>query len=72
MRMKPFDQVKTNQVARAGRSGDRIWHIPGSEIQRINVERMNRTIKEATVKRSHDDGRQQLERYLNGFINACN
>jgi len=36
------------------------------------VERMNRTIKEATVKRYHYDNHRQLETHLNDFINAYN
>ncbi len=36
------------------------------------VERMNRTIKEATVKRYHYDRHEQLERHLNDFIDAYN
>ena len=36
------------------------------------VERMNRTIKEATVKRFHYDDHQQLTRHLSDFINAYN
>lgn len=36
------------------------------------VERMNRTIKEATVKRYHYDSHQQLETHLSDFINAYN
>jgi transposase InsO family protein len=36
------------------------------------VERMNRTIKEATVKRYHYDSRQQLENHLHDFIQAYN
>ena len=36
------------------------------------VERMNRTIKEATVKRYHDDGRQLFEQHFADFINAYN
>jgi transposase InsO family protein len=36
------------------------------------VERMNRTIKEATVKRYHYDSHGQLEAHLNDFINAYN
>jgi len=35
------------------------------------VERMNRTIKEATVKRYHYDNHDQLETHLEDFINAC-
>lgn len=36
------------------------------------VERMNRTIKEATVKRYHYDGHAQLKAHLGDFINAYN
>ena len=36
------------------------------------VERMNRTIKEATVKRYHYDNHTQLETHLADFINAYN
>jgi transposase-like protein len=36
------------------------------------VERMNRTIKEATVKRFHYDGHQQFETHLADFISAYN
>ena len=36
------------------------------------VERMNRTIKEATVKRYHYDRHDQLERHLQDFIDAYN
>lgn len=36
------------------------------------VERMNRTIKEATVKRFHYDNYSQFEAHLQDFINACN
>ena len=33
---------------------------------------MNRTIKEATVKRYHYDSHAQLERHLNDFVDAYN
>ncbi len=33
---------------------------------------MNRTIKDATVKRFHDDDHDQLRRHLQDFIEACN
>jgi hypothetical protein len=33
---------------------------------------MNRTIKEATVKRYHYDSHKQLQSYLNDFISAYN
>jgi len=36
------------------------------------VERMNRTIKEATVQRYHYDSHQQLSQHLNHFIAAYN
>lgn len=36
------------------------------------VERMNRTIKEATVKRYHYDSHEQLKTHLRDFINAYN
>ena len=36
------------------------------------VERMNRTIKEATVKRYHYDDHEQFEAHLNTFIHAYN
>ena len=36
------------------------------------VERMNRTIKDATVKRFHYDNHQQLRRHLADFLNAYN
>lgn len=36
------------------------------------VERMNRTIKEATVKHYHNDGHEQLRRHLDDFISAYN
>ena len=36
------------------------------------VERMNRTIKEATVRRFHYETHHQLERHLGDFVNAYN
>jgi transposase InsO family protein len=36
------------------------------------VERMNRTIKEATVKRYHYDNHDQLKQHLDDFIDAYN
>lgn len=36
------------------------------------VERMNRTIKDATVKRYHYDSHDQLERHLDDFVSAYN
>jgi len=36
------------------------------------VERMNRTIKDATVKRYHYDSHDQLRRHLSDFLDAYN
>ncbi len=36
------------------------------------VERMNRTIKEATVKRFHDESHDQLRTHLANFVAAYN
>jgi transposase InsO family protein len=36
------------------------------------VERMNRTIKDATVKRYHYDSHDQLRQHLDDFISAYN
>ena len=36
------------------------------------VERMNRTIKDATVKRFHYDDHDQLRRHLADFVDAYN
>ena len=36
------------------------------------VERMNRTLKEATVKRYHYETHQQLEKHLHTFLMAYN
>jgi transposase InsO family protein len=36
------------------------------------VERMNRTIKEATVKRYHYDSHDQLRQHLGDFVTAYN
>ncbi|KQO69036.1 integrase [Methylobacterium sp. Leaf89] len=36
------------------------------------VERMNRTIKDATVKRYHYDSRDQLRAHLADFVSAYN
>ena len=36
------------------------------------VERMNRTIKDATTKRFHYDGHEQIRRHLKLFIHAYN
>jgi hypothetical protein len=36
------------------------------------VDRMNRTIKGATVKRYHYESHYQLRRYLADFLDTCN
>lgn len=36
------------------------------------VERMNRTIKDATVQRYHYDNHEQFKRYLDNFVAAYN
>src|SRR6476619_6686797 len=36
------------------------------------VERMNRTLKEATVRRYHYDSHQQLRKHIQTFIDAYN
>ena len=36
------------------------------------VERMNRTLKEATVRRYHYETHQQLREHLEAFLNAYN
>ena len=39
---------------------------------KTQVERMNRTIKEATVKRFHYEAHHQLRRHLADFVDAYN
>jgi hypothetical protein len=36
------------------------------------IERMNRTIKDATVKRYHHDSHDQLRAHRQLFVDACN
>lgn len=36
------------------------------------MQRMNRTIKDTTVKRFQYDSHEQLRRHLQDFIDACN
>ena len=47
-------------------------HLPGNAWTNGQVERMNRTIKEATVKRFHYDDHEQLRNHLANFISAYN
>jgi transposase InsO family protein len=60
---------------------DRVCHEHGIEhrLTKVNhpwtngqVERMNRTIKEATVKRFHYDSHEQFQRHLDDFVAAYN
>ena len=60
---------------------DRVCHENGIDhrLTKVNhpwtngqVERMNRTLKEATVKRYHYDNHQQLKEHLYTFVNAYN
>jgi hypothetical protein len=60
---------------------DRVWEGQGI-VQRLakfkhswsngRVERMNRTIKEATVRSYRQDIQAQLSTHLQDFISACN
>jgi transposase InsO family protein len=45
---------------------------PGHPSTNGQVERMNRTQKDATIKRSYDESHQQLEEHLYNFLNAYN
>jgi transposase InsO family protein len=45
---------------------------PGHPWTHGQVERMNRTLKEATVKRYDDENQQQLKGHLDNFLNAYN
>ena len=47
-------------------------HLPGSAWTNGQVERMNRTIKDATVKRFHYDDHDQSRNHLANFISAYN
>ncbi|GGJ07545.1 integrase [Neoroseomonas lacus] len=40
--------------------------------RRVQVERMSRTIKDAAVKRRHDDCHYELRRQLDGFVAIYN
>jgi transposase InsO family protein len=45
---------------------------PGHPWTNGQVERMNRTLKEATVTRDDDENHQQLKEHLSNFLNAYN
>ena len=54
-------------------TGSQKSDIPGRTAKSNGqVERMNRTIKEATVKRFHYDDHDQLRQHLANFISAYN
>jgi transposase InsO family protein len=66
LRMHMFDRVcQENGIEHRLTKPNHPW-INGQ------VERMNRTIKEATVKRYHYDRHEQLKPHLADFINAYN
>ena len=66
LRMHMFDRVcRENSIEHRLTKPNHPW-------THGQVERMNRTIKEATVKRYHYDRREQLEPHLADFINAYN
>src|SRR5262249_53719953 len=47
------------------------FHIDIAEVRR-QVERMNRTLKEATVRRYHYDSHHQLRQHIQTFLDAYN
>ncbi len=57
----------TNGGAGQGSSGVSRWNTGGGQ-----VERMNRTIKEATVKRFHYENHNELSSHLTSFVAAYN
>lgn len=63
-RRRPFDQP--------GQTHDMEHRLtkPRQPWSNVQVERMNRTFKEATVKRFHYDHHIQLTAHLNEFINT--
>ena len=72
---------QAHQFLPGGHSFDRICREYGVEHRLTKpahpwtngqVERMNRTLKEATVKRFHDDTHDQLRGHLADFVNAYN
>ena len=65
-RGRPFDRV----CARHG--VERRRTKPNHPWTNGQVERMNRTIKDAAVKRSHDETHEQLRAHLQAFVDAYN
>jgi transposase InsO family protein len=66
LRMHMFDRVC------AGNGIEHRTTKPNHPWTNGQVERMNRTIKEATVKRYHYEGHDQLRQHLHDFIDAYN
>jgi transposase InsO family protein len=46
--------------------------VEAAQLGRRRAKRMNRTIKEATVRRYHYDDHQQLRRHLDDFVATYN
>ncbi|QDL39629.1 IS481 family transposase [Rhodoferax sediminis] len=66
LRMHMFDRIcASNSIEHRTTKPNHPW-------TNGQVERMNRTIKEATVKRYHYDGHEQLRQHLQDFIDAYN
>jgi hypothetical protein len=59
-------------MAQSSHMSGRKHYGPGFFMAARHSERMNRTIKEATVKRYHYDSHAQLERHLKDFVDAYN
>ncbi len=66
LRMHMFDRIC------AGNGIEHHTTKPNHPWTNGQVERMNRTIKEATVKRYHYEGHAQLRQHLHDFIDAFN
>ncbi len=65
-RLTRFDMIrKANGIQHSLAKPDHTW-------TNGQVERMNRTIKEATVKRFHSDSHDQIRAHLADFIAAYN
>jgi transposase InsO family protein len=66
LRGHPFDRAcRRNDIEHRPKKPNYPW-------TNGQVERMNRTIKDATVKRYHYDDHAQLRRHLSDFIDAYN
>jgi transposase InsO family protein len=70
----PTAMLRGNPFDRACRRNDIEQRLtkPNHPWTNGQVERMNRTIKDATVKRYHYDDHAQLRRHLSDFIDAYN